>query len=374
MILHIITGLGNGGAEGVLYRLCKFDKANEHVVISLMDYGKYGSLLEELGIKVHTLGMERGKFSIGAFWRLWRLIRYYKPEIVQTWMYHADLIGGLISKLAMCKSIYWNVRHSTLQSGQSKKTTILILKTCAILSRFVPKGIIYCAESAKIVHERNGYKNNNSYVLNNGFSLEQLLIDANKREVFRSNLNLNDSTFLIGMVARFDPQKDHFNLLKAFKLSKSLGASTKLALVGHGLDASNIEITALIEEFGLTKDVFLLGQQNDISSVMNGLDVHILSSAFGEGFPNVIAEAMACGTPCIATNVGDSKEIIGDLGWVVPPIDSARLSEAIGEAICEKLSGYDKWHRRRLDCRDKIVANFGIKKMIASYNLVWFKR
>ena len=172
-VCHIITGLNNGGAEGVLFRLCAFDASNTHIVISLMDEGKYGPLLRDAGITVYSLNMRAGKVSLGGLIKLYKLLRLLRPDVVQTWMYHADLIGGLVAKVAGVKSVFWNVRHSTLEPGKSKRSTILVAKTSAYLSSWVPNRIVYCAHSAQAVHEAIGYKVGKAVVIANGYKSKE---------------------------------------------------------------------------------------------------------------------------------------------------------------------------------------------------------
>lgn len=371
-VIHIITGLNNGGAEAVLYRLCTSDKKCEYIVISLMDEGKYGPLLENSGIKVYCLNMPQGKVTINGLWKLFKITREQKPDIVQTWMYHGDFIGGIAAKLAGAKNIFWNVRNSTLESGKSKRSTIVITKICAFFSKFIPKKIIYCAKKAKEVHEAIGYEKDKTVIINNGYDLKKFYFDENKRKDFRSEIGIKDDENLIGMVARFDPQKDHLNLINAMRLVKKEGFDFKLILVGKDMDKNNQTILENIKKNQLINDTILLGQQSDIPMVMNGLDLHILSSS-AEAFPNVVAEAMACETPCVATDVGDAKLIVGKTGWIVPPKNSKSLADAIIEALKEKQNYPKKWLERKKACRDRIVENFSIEKMIENYHRVWFE-
>ena len=152
-VVHIITGLSDGGAEAVLYRLCLSDKSSNHFVISLMDDNKYGSLFIDNGIPVYYLNMKLNVISLGGVIKLYRIIRKIKPDVVQTWMIHADFIGGIISRLAGIINVVWGVHHTTLVKGESKRSTMIIAKMNAILSRFVPTKIIYCAEKSREVQE-----------------------------------------------------------------------------------------------------------------------------------------------------------------------------------------------------------------------------
>lgn len=371
-ILHIITGLSDGGAEAVLYRLCQFDKKNQHIVISLMDQGKYGPLLEDMGVQVYCLDMPAGKVRIAALINLYRLIREIKPDVVQTWMYHADLIGGVIARLAGIRNVFWNIRHTTLESGKSKRSTILIAKLCAHLSRFIPEGIVCCAQKAVTVHSELGYEVSKMTVIGNGYDLEVFNPSNDLMVRFRNELNVESGTVVLGMVGRFDPQKDHFGLLSALSIVKSRVPDFKFALIGRDLNSANTALNNEIEKLDLESNIILLDQRTDIASVMHGLDFHILSSAFGEAFPNVLAEAMASETPCVTTDVGDAALIVADTGWVVPAKDPQALAKAMLEAMEEKQNNPQAWQARKQACRERIVNNFSIEKMVEGYHQAWF--
>jgi glycosyltransferase involved in cell wall biosynthesis len=370
-ILHVITGLNNGGAEGVLYRLCKHEDRSQHIIISMMGEGKYGPLLKYMGIEVHCLNMPQGRLSISGLWRLFKLIYNNKPDVVQTWMYHADLIGGLVARLAGVKYVFWNVRSSVLNTGTSKRSTIWVAKVCAVISGWVPRKIIYCAHKSKAAHEAMGYKKSKAEIISNGFDFTQLYIDSLARATFRSELGLNNDVSLIGMVGRYHPQKDHANLIKALYLVKKENYNFKLVLIGKDLNTKNQTLLNHIRDNRLTENVILLGQRTDIPTVMNGLDLHILSS-FGEAFPNVVAEAMACGTPCVVTDVGDAALIVGESGWIVPPNEPQSLANSIIQAFQEKQINQQAWLLRKEACRSRIVDNFSMKQMIECYRRVWF--
>lgn len=368
-IINIITGLNNGGAEAVLYRLCSHDKSHAHTVISLMDEGKYGPLLEEAGVALHCLNMPVGRVTFSGLYQLFKLIRKLKPDVIQTWMYHADLIGGGVARLAGIKNVFWNIRHTTLESAHSKRSTILVAKLCASLSKMIPKGIICCAEKAVEVHGKIGYDTSKMTVIANGYDLSDLRVIPNSQAQLREEVG--DIFPLIGMVGRFDPQKDHFGMLEAFSIVKRAGFPHKLALVGRNLNISNVALLDKIIFLDLKGEVLLLDQRTDIPTIMNSLDLHVLSSSFGEAFPNVLAEAMACGTPCITTDVGDAAFIVGDTGWVVPPKNHEALADEIIIALNESQNNLEVWAARKIACRKRVVENFSIEKMIKKYHQVW---
>jgi glycosyltransferase involved in cell wall biosynthesis len=368
-VTHIITGLADGGAEAVLFRLCMHDDANRHVVISLMDEGKYGLPLLQAGIDVHCLAMSRGKITLGGLARLWRLVRAQRPDVVQTWMYHADLIGGVTARLAGVRTVCWGIRHSNLEPGTSKRSTIWIARLCAALSHFVPRHIVCCSLRAAEVHQALGYSARKVTVIPNGYNLGHFAPDAEVRERLRAEWGVDDSVPLIGMVARFDPQKNHANLISALGRLKRAGQAFRCVLIGMGIDSDNAELGDWLEAEDVADRVLLLGTRDDIPAVMNALDVHALSS-LGEAFPNVLAEAMACGTPCVTTDVGDSALIVGGTGWVVPSGEPEALARGLCSAFAE-WRDHAAWRARQREARQSIVKHFSLEKMLGAYRAVW---
>lgn len=370
-VIHIITGLSDGGAEAVLYRLCHHDKENRHIVISLMDKGKYGSLLDDIGVQVYCLDMPAGKIRILALIKLYKLIHQLKPDVVQTWMYHADLIGGVIARFAGIKNIIWGVHHTALVKGESKRSTILIAKLNALISSFIPRRIIYCAEKSRQVQESIGFKHEIGQVIPNGYNINDFKPNPNAKMTFRQEIDLSNNKFLIGHVGRYHPFKDYPTLVNAIGLLTKQKGALKVAIVGTDLTTNNIQLNQLIKDNRCSEHITLLGRRNDITVVMNGFDLFVISSV-SEAFPNVLNEAMACGTPCVTTDVGDSRVIVGDTGWVVPPKDTHALANAILAAIEEKQNNPQAWQARKQACRERIVSNFSIEKMVEGYHQVWF--
>ena len=366
----MITSLNDGGAEAVLYRLCKHDHVNHHHVVSLWSAGKYGPMLGALGIKVTALDMSPGWPSPLAFIGLVKLLRREKPDVVQTWMYHGDLFGGFASKVAGVRSVVWGIHHTTLAPGKSKKTTIWIAKLLAELSWWLPARIVVCAQRAMDVHEALGYNRSKMRFIPNGYDLADFQAGLDSQGEMKASVVPDQSIPLIGTVGRFDPQKDHGNLLDALSILRDRGIQFQCVLVGTGLDSSNQKIVEWINQRGLDDYVQLLGKRNDIPKVMNALDLHVLPSAYGEAFPNVVSEAMACGTLCVVTDVGDAAYIVGETGWVVPPRDANALAGAISAAI-EEVSDFGKSNECSLRARSRIQENFSIERMVAAYTECW---
>ena len=251
------------------------------------------------------------------------------------------------------------------------KNAIKIAKINARLSKVIPKKIISCAQGAIKAHTDLGYDREKIVVIGNGYDLSTFNINSNSRSAIREELNIGKHPVL-GMVGRYDPQKNHEGLLEALSLIKKQGYNFDLVLVGRDLNEKNKELLHKIKKLDLYDQVHLLDQRSDIPNIMNALDIHILSSSYGEGFPNVIAEAMACGTPCIATDIGDSAVIIGDSGWIVSENNSEELANAIIKGFQEK-ENEQKWAIKIKSARKRILDNFDIEIMVEKYNNVWKK-
>ena len=369
-ILHIITGLNNGGAEGVLYRLVTTDKGAAHHVISMMDSGLYGERLIAKGIPVHTLNMSRGQLMLKGLFRLHRLIRTINPNAVHTWMYHADLIGGIAAILAGKRAIIWGVRASSLDRKKTRRSTLLVRWLCARLSTVIPRKIVINSASGVRFHEKLGYDGKRIALIHNGYDPNQLQPCEDARAALRRSWSIAPSQVLIGMIGRYDPQKDHANLIVALSLLDSRKVPDwRCVLVGSGITETNSSLTAQLGQCNVVGRFLIMGPRSDISAVMNALDLHVLSSV-SEAFPNVVAEAMACGTPCVTTDVGDAACIVGDTGWIAPHSDPAALAHAIQEAL-DEMKDSAKWYLRKDACRKRVIENYSLERMIASYTRVW---
>lgn len=367
-IIHIITSLGDGGAENTLYKICKYDKCNEHIVICLTEESKYFFLLKKINIEVFLLNLNF--FSVHKIFYLIRLLYNLKPDIVQTWLLHADLIGGLAARIIGIKRVIWNIRYSKLEFKKSKISSIIIIKLLTKLSFIIPKSIIVVSKKAKKIYEKKYDKSKIKYIPN-GYDLEYLKPNKLKKNIFKNDTIIKNKIPIIGNVARYDPQKDHFNLLKALSLLKSKNIDFFCVLAGNNINSNNSVLMSLIDKLKLKNKIKLLGQKDQISDVMDGLDLFIQSSSYGEGFPNVVAEAMSFCVPCVVTDVGDSSLIVGKTGWVVQPKNFLKMAQGIEEAINE--IGKDKWYIRCKSARYRIQENYSIEKMLKRYNKLWKK-
>ncbi|SHE52599.1 Glycosyltransferase involved in cell wall bisynthesis [Thermomonas hydrothermalis] len=364
-LCFIITGLSIGGAETMLYKLLQqLDRTRFlPIVVSLTTKGEIGGGIESMGIPVHALGMRPGVPNLILFSRLVKLLRVLKPDLVHTWMYHADLLGGLAARFAGVGTIAWCIRHSDLSPGQNKRSTLLVMKMCAKFSRWLPQRIVSCSDRARAIHVAAGYCAEKFLLIPNGFDLDKFLPDANARASVREELGLPFNTQLVGLVARYDPQKNHLGFVEAAAEVHRVLPQVHFVLAGTNIVPENSALAQAISRAGLQECFHLLGRRDDIPRLMASLDV-LASSSFGEAFPNVLGEAMACGVPCVVTDVGDSAEIVGDTGRVVPPGDMTGLARCLIELLQLSL---EQRLALGVRARERIRANYDIGNVVKRY-------
>ena len=327
-LTHIITSLDMGGAEIMLYRLLEhIDRDRfENKVISLIPAGEVGDKIQALGIPVRSLGMRSRRPTVSALFRLWNLLRREPPALLQTWMYHADLLGGLAGLLTHIP-VVWGIHNVSLDPMAIKRSTIRVVNLNSSFSSWLPRRIVSCSEAAYKIHVNIGYNPKKFVIIPNGINLSEFHPDPEARASLRRELGLFPDTFVIGLVARFDPLKDHLTFVEAARLCCLRHPQIHFLMCGKDISRENKALSGWIESAGIRENCHLLGSRDDIPHVMAGMDINTLSS-IGEAFPNVLGEAMACGVPCVATDVGDSSLIIGDTGMVVPPKDPQALADA----------------------------------------------
>lgn len=366
-ILYVATGLFRGGAELMLYRLLsRLDRTRfTPQVVSLLDHGPVSREIQALGIHVRSLGMKQGIPNLAVVLRLVRWLRQDPPDMMQTWMYHADLVGGLAARLVGNIPVAWGIRNSNLSPETSSRLTYLTVKTCAILSRWLPDRIVCCSEAVREIHAATGYVAKKMMVIPNGYELDTFRPDSEARASVRKKLGVSDDTAVVGMIARFDPQKDHRTFIRAAQLLHHHRPDVHFLLCGNGVTWENQELVRWIDEAGIRTRCHLLGlRDTEIPNLTASLDVASLSSAYGEGFPNVVSEAMSCGVPCVVTDIGDAALIVGQTGIVVPP----RHHEALAMAWRTMLE-MDDVERKQMGvaARQRIKEHFDIKEIVARY-------
>jgi glycosyltransferase involved in cell wall biosynthesis len=338
-------------------------------VISLSDIGPLGRKISELGIPVDALELRQDGLTVHPAIKLWKLLRRVRPHILQTWLYHADLLGLMIGRMARVPVVVWNIRCSDVDMRQYSRVSALILKILIKLSP-LPEALIVNSIAGRQAHTQIGYRPRRWRFIPNGFDLEEFRPNATARIRLRQELGLPQEALLIGQIARYDPMKDHQTVLRATRHLRRNFDGVELVLVGRGITTNNSSLMELIRISGIGNHVHLLEERSDVAEILPGLDVATMASAFGEGFSNSIGEAMACGVPCVVTDVGDSASIVGDTGLVVPPRDPITLAKAWG-----RLLAMEAEERRALGlaARRRVASHFSIDTVARQYESLYYE-
>lgn len=368
-VTHVITGLNTGGAETMLVNvLSRTDRTRfTPSVISLTDLGPLADRIRALDVEVEAIGMPRGMPDLKGLLRLARRLRERRPHAVQTWMYHANLVGGLAARLAGNLPVAWGIHHTSLEPGGLKPMTIRIAKAAAWVSRLVPDRIVCCAEAAVRVHAAIGYAPERLMTIPNGFDTARFHPDPQARAGVRQELAIPEVAPVIGLVGRYDPQKDHPNFaLAAGVLAKRL-PEVCFVLCGDGITRDNAELVAMLEEAGVLERCRLLGRREDVPRLQASFDL-ATSSSWGEAFPLAVGEAMASGVPCVVTDVGDSALLVGTTGLAVPAKNPEALAGAWEALLAE---GEGRLRERGEQARRRIEEHFSLEHVTRRYEALY---
>ncbi len=360
-VVHVITGLATGGAEMSLWRLLAGSaELREHAsVISLMDRGIVGPRIEALGVRLSCAGMRRGFPGPIAVARTAAALRHIPHGLVQGWMYHGNLAALTLGKRGV--PVLWNIRQSFSGFAVERPLTRVVLRACARLSHHTAR-IVYNSRASANQHEAIGFDRGRRVIIPNGFDTTAFSPTPVARARLRQELGLGDDVVLIGQVGRLHPMKNHTGLLDAAAQIASTRPSVHWVLAGQGVTANELDFPARWP--GLQNRVHFLGEVSEVALLMAALDVLCSASSWGEGFPNVVGEAMSCAVPCVVTDVGDSAWVVGDTGVVVPAGNAAALADAM-----LRLIDLPPAERRLLGsrARARIEAEFSLSGTTRSY-------
>ena len=340
-VLHVISGLAVGGAEMALYRLILESRGSHyiHSVVALTPGGGMHERFVEAGINLIVLDVRRSPVS--HFLRLYRLVRTIRPDIVQTWLYHADLLGGLAARLAGNRNVIWGVRTTDVDGGCAR-ATVFVRHLCASISRWVPHTIVCVAEAARRSHLLVGYDVTRMAVVGNGFDLSILTATQSQRNQLRTQCDFGADDIVLGTLGRFNLDKDHANFVQAAGQLARRHDRLHFLMVGKNLDSHNSDLMRWIDDTGYPDRFVLLGERADVPVCLAAMDIFCLSSRT-EAFPNAVGEAMAMGLPCVATDVGDVAVVMADTGVLVSKANPEALARgvegllALGPDYCEQM-------------------------------------
>ncbi|MBW8309554.1 MAG: glycosyltransferase [Candidatus Paracaedibacteraceae bacterium] len=365
-LAFIITGLGRGGAERMLLKLLssidrpRFDAR----VFCLTTTADLRSEFEAFGIKVYTYQLNKPLLMLVSLWRFLKDCRQFAPHLIQGWMYHGNIFAWLAHKGCPSKLLF-GIRASLYDLNFERRLTRWIIRLGSYLSSSTD-GIIYVSTVARHQHELIGYTSKKSITIANGFDLEKFKANPGFRLDYRQKLQLLDTNIAIGFFARFHKLKGFKDLLQAFASVHKKNPLTKLVLAGQHIDDQNIELKEIIAHYKLQQYVLLLGQLTHPERCLPALDLFV-SPSLQEGFPNVVGEAMACGVPCVVTDVGDSALAVGETGMIVQPADPNALTQAILKIIeyPEKLPAWGQQARQRIE------ENFSLATIVKQYETAY---
>jgi len=366
-IVHVTTDLAAHGAQMVLYRLLSRLNRDfyDSVVISLMDGGQLVEEIESLGVPVYTIGIKNGMPTPAQTYFLIKTLSQLEADLIQGWMYHGNL-AAQVSNFFVSQNIpvVLSIHNCLYSLEYEKKMTRYVIQLSAFLSRLTT-GIIFVSNVSKRQHEQLGYLSPNTIVIPNGIDTGQFVPSQKARSAIRAELDLSNHSLLIGLIARFHPMKDHETFLKAaaLLLEQVPGLDIHFVLAGKGVNWENTFLSKSVTQLGLTTRIHLLGERNDIPSLTAALDIASLSS-YSEAFGNVIAEAMCCGIPCVATDVGDSAYLIKQTGYLVPPREPLALANAWKQVI--DLGQEGRVALGKL-ARSRIINNFSLDNFVVQY-------
>jgi glycosyltransferase involved in cell wall biosynthesis len=368
-ITHVIGSLALGGAERSMCALgVRGDlQSTETRVITLLDGGPLRQSLEDQGIVVESLAMRRSVPDPFAILRLARLLRRGRPDIVVTWLDHSNVLGGLAARLAGRIPVVWNIRHCAPMRSDARPLTRLVGWSSARLSPWLPERVVFVSQAARAMHAAAGFADDRAIVIPNGFDPAIFRPDAAARRAIRSELHLPDDCQLVGLFGRFHPDKDHENFVRAAARIRAQAPDTRFLLCGTGIDEHNAELVGRLERAGIGQSCRLLGPRFDMPRLTASLDVQVSSSAT-EAMPRVVGEAMACGIPCVVTDVGDSALLVGRTGRTVPPGDDGALA-----AGCLELLRMPAAARQALgwQARQRIIESFSLDQMVHRHFALW---
>ena len=355
-VMHVITGLGQGGAESQLVTLLRAGTPGmgRAVVVSLLPGGAHRAALEGTGIPVHDLGMEGGRPSLFALLRLARLIRRYRPHVLHAWMYHAQLVATLalgISGRWRDTRLIWGVRCSNMDFAHYGRSLRWIVRICGWLSPW-PAAVLFNSEASIAAHRELGFRPRRSELIDNGIDTERFCPNPSLRPQVRAELGIAPTADLVAHVARVDPMKDH---------------ATFLAALGRLNCAEALLIGADTERLATQSNVHVLGSRDDVERLLVAADF-VVSSSVGESFSNALAEGMAAGLPAVATDVGDSARIVGCTGRIVPPREPAALAEAMGELLSESKTARAV---RGSMARHRIETHFSVERALDAHSALY---
>ena len=362
-IVHIITSLQTGGAEMMVAKLvASMDRTRfENVVVSLTVPGDVASQIEKSGVRVHSLAARN---FIQAVWKVVRVLRRERPDVVQSWLPHADLVTTVACVLTGRRRFLWNIRNTRFDLSHYPRSVRWTLRLLPVLSP-LPRAVISNSEAGRRDHQSLGFRPRRWVLIPNGFSLDRFRPMPGERNDARDERGIPRQAMVAAMVARYDPMKGYSIFLRAAAIVQRALPDAHFLLAGRGV-AENAELRALAEL--LPGHVHFAGAVDDVARLYAAADIAVNCSTYGEAFSNAIGEAMACAVPCVVSDIGDSALIVADTGRIVAPNDVDGLAAAMIELLRMPAAA-----RTALGAaaRARIERDFSIDRITRSYETLY---
>jgi glycosyltransferase involved in cell wall biosynthesis len=365
-VLFVITDLNFGGAEIMLRNLLTHMDSNafEYEVVSLQNTGPIGEQIQEMGIQVHALNMNPQKPQLKSIFQLAKIIRKFHPDVINTWMYHADLMGSIAALFSGSPPVIWGIHHTVGDQEELKFSTRQIIRINRWLSHFCPNGLFAAQKQPaariliSVLATRKCWLSQTVTILQNFIRMKQHIPH------FDMHMTCHRRQRLVGLFARYHPMKDHSTFIQAAGMIHKQIPDIVFLLAGSEIDGSNTALNAEIDSAGIRQNVLLLGIRKDIPALLSALDVYVSSSSRGEAFPMIIGEAMACGVPCVVTDVGDSCAIVGKTGQVVQPGQPEALAAAVLDML---MLSEEERHSLGNAARARVAAEYNLTSISQQY-------
>ncbi len=365
-VLHLIDGIGVGGAELVLIQLIeRLEKAGvRNTILSLTPAGIVRDRVVASGADLIEMNMGKGRLPWSNMSGLLGVMRTVKPDVIQGWMYHGNFAATVLRDLSALRvPMFWSIHNTLLPRLPFSRVTRIAYQACRLMS-FRPRSIVYVSRAAAEQHEAEGYRAARTVIIPNGTDCERFKPSPVGRQNMRASLGVGEDVLLLGCFARWAPMKGHSVLFEALSKLRGRGIGLHLVMAGTLMQQSNADLLALMRQAGIEDICTCLGERRDVDHLMTGLDALVLPSIYGEAFPMVLGEAMACEVPCVATDVGDSAFLLGDTGFVVPPSDVAAFAAALAALAAESP---EQRASRGKAARRRVASLFSIDTMTSAY-------
>ncbi len=365
-IVHIITTLERGGAQRILSEVIKNKKHNreyQHIVISLTSEKGFTKEIENYAEKIYYLNGKNIISFPALIFQAFLLIRSLKPDIIQSWLYHADFTASFLGLFFKNIPILWTVHHASYSLKYESFHSKLIVYLLSKLSNYLPIKIIYCSKYSFDVHKKLGYSKSKSKIVMNGIDMNKFRPNKKLGESFRESINIKEKEFLIGFIGRYDPNKGINCFLKTVKeIKNTKNKNIRFLICGHRMNKNNKNLVSEIKNLNLIKDVILLGEKRNMESIYNGIDLLICTS-LTESFGLVAVEALACGKKVISSDLPALREIIEEENLIEPNnylIFAKKSINLMKKDVKQKLS-------EERNIRDSVLKKYNIDNTVRGY-------